>query len=124
MGVRLEVSGVRAVCRLGVSEEERALPQPVELGVVLWLVEEPAVDDIDETVSYAVLDEVVPSVLERPHVLIERLAVDLADALAARLDWSRLKRLEVRAAKLAPPLALVGAVVSAVVSREGPRASA
>jgi dihydroneopterin aldolase len=89
MAVRLEVEGIRAVARLGVSLEERSLPQPVELGVVLWLREEPQHDSLEDTVDYSVLDAVVPRVLAEEHRLVEQLAAHLADAVLAALDGAR-----------------------------------
>ncbi len=115
--MRLVVAGIRAQARLGVSEAERAHPQPIEIEVELDLAAEPSADTLDATANYAVLEGVVPRVLRDDHVLVERLAGRLADEVVAELGWERLVRVAVSVTKLAPPLELVGARVTARAER-------
>lgn len=117
MGVTIVVEGIVQPARLGVTEAERSLPQPIELSVEFVVADEPIGDDLATTVDYSVLDRVVPEVLATACALVETLAARLADAIVAALGWARLERVSVRVTKLAPPLALAGARVHVAVVR-------
>lgn len=99
----IRLKGLRFEAYLGVSEQERARPQPVELDVELRLPLQDAgrADDLAATVDYAAVFEAVKGAVEhRSFRLLEALAERAAQA-ALR---SGAREVVVRARKFAPPL--------------------
>ena len=83
---RILIKTIRCHARLGVSEEERASPQPVEIDVWLDLILEPAVhtDSLDMTVDYFSLTSAIRSaVTAEPCALVEALAGRVCDLVLA-----------------------------------------
>jgi dihydroneopterin aldolase len=102
----ISVAGIALRGRCGVTAEERAVGQSLVVDVLL----EPAscpgaeTDDLEGTVDYGRVVEVVRSVVESGEFrLLERLATVIADALWGEAD---LVRVEVGVAKLAPPVSI------------------
>jgi len=102
----ISVAGIALRGRCGVTAEERAVGQSLVVDVLL----EPAscsgaeTDDLEGTVDYGRVVEVVRSVVESGEFrLLERLATVIADAL---WDEADLLRVEVGVAKLAPPVSI------------------
>ena len=82
MADRVEISGLRADCIIGVDESERLAPQPVEIDITLELDLDAAgaSDDIADAVDYRALAEAVISAVESSsYLLIEALAARVAD---------------------------------------------
>ena len=78
----VEISGLRAHCIIGVDENERLAPQPVEIDIVLDvdLAAAGASDDLADAVDYRSLTEaVVANVESSSYLLIEALATRVAD---------------------------------------------
>ena len=101
---RITLRGMRLRARLGVSADERATPQPVEVDLVLRLsLERPSrTDDLGDTVDYGPLFVTTQAVVEgREFNLIEGLAGAVADAVLAD---PRLEDVEVRVRKPKAPL--------------------
>jgi dihydroneopterin aldolase len=102
---RITLSGLRCEGRLGADEEERSVPQLVEvdLEVETDLSAASTSDDLAETVDYGPLVRlVVRTVEERSHALLEGLAGDIArEALSTS---ARIDAVTVRVRKLAVPL--------------------
>ena len=102
---RIVLTGMRLEGHLGVSEEERAFPQLVEVDVELEtdLGQPASSDDLAEGVDYAPIVERTREVVETgEHRLIESLAGAVADAV---VDASgRVTAVVVRVRKLAVPL--------------------
>jgi 7,8-dihydroneopterin aldolase/epimerase/oxygenase len=102
----ISVVGITLRGRCGVTAEERAVGQSLVVDVLL----EPAscsgaeTDDLEGTVDYGRVVEVVRSVVESGEFrLLERLATVIADAL---WDEADLLRVEVGVAKLVPPVSI------------------
>jgi 7,8-dihydroneopterin aldolase/epimerase/oxygenase len=102
----ISVTGIALRGRCGVTAEERAVGQSLVVDVLL----EPAscsgaeTDDLEGTVDYGRVVEVVRSVVESGEFrLLERLATVIADAL---WDEADLLRVEVGVAKLVPPVSI------------------
>ena len=104
--VRLDVEAIRLRVRLGCLPPERAVPQDVEVKVVIRFAELPAAcwsDRLEDTVCYAEL-----ATLAREHCsrhefnLVERLALELYGLIHERLP--RGARLELTVTKLSPPV--------------------
>ena len=104
--VALEVPAIRLDVHLGCTAEERAVPQPVEIELRIRFADLPAAcwtDELADTVCYAEL-----AALAREHCagrefrLIERLALELAGLIRARLPEGA--RLSLTVVKLAPPV--------------------
>ena len=83
---RITVRGMRFTGRHGVTAEERAEPQPLEVDVVLRLdLSRPAASDaLADTVDYAAVFVLVRQIVEgRSFHLLEALAAAIADAVLA-----------------------------------------
>ena len=83
---RITLRGMQFMGRHGVSSEERAEPQPIEVDLVVRLdLSRPATsDDLADTVNYATLFELARQVAEgRSFHLLEALAAAIADAVLA-----------------------------------------
>jgi dihydroneopterin aldolase len=83
---RITLRGMQFMGRHGVSSEERAEPQPIEVDLVVRLnLSRPAKsDDLADTVNYATLFELARQVAEqRSFHLLEALAGAIADAVLA-----------------------------------------
>jgi dihydroneopterin aldolase len=83
---RITLLGMQFKGRHGVSSEERAEPQPMEVDVVVRLDLSTAAksDDLADTINYATLFELAREVVEeRSFHLLEALAGAIADAVLA-----------------------------------------
>ncbi len=83
---RVEISGLRANCVIGVDESERLAPQPVEIDIALEvdLAAVGASDDIADAVDYRSLAEAVVAAVESSsYLLIEALATRVAEECLA-----------------------------------------
>lgn len=101
---RIEVRGLRLDAVHGVTEEERAAPQPfeVDLDLQLSLEEAGAADELSATADYAAAVGAAASVLRGPpRRLLEALAAEVADAVLAD---RRVEQVTVAVRKLRPPL--------------------
>jgi dihydroneopterin aldolase len=102
---RIELRGLRQVAFVGALPEEAERKQPIEVDIDVELDLEPAgrSDALEDTVDYAVLCDVVETVIDEGHVqLLERLAQAIADRLLA-CD-TRMSAVEVAVRKLRPPV--------------------
>lgn len=86
MSDRITLLGMQFTGRHGVSDEERAAPQPIEVDLVLRLdLSRPAAtDDLADTINYSSLFDLARQVVEeRSFHLLEALAAAIADAVLA-----------------------------------------
>lgn len=86
MSDRITLRGMQFMGRHGVTEEERAAPQPFEIDLVvrLDLSKPSATDDLADTINYATLFEDARDVVEKQSFhLLEGLAGAVADAVLA-----------------------------------------
>ena len=108
-GVAIEQLTVPA--QVGVTEEERSAPQPLEVTADLaygtgGLEAVAYSDDLQEAIDYLTVAEVITEVAaSRPFHLLETLAQDLAQRLAERFQFTELTLL-VRKRTVAPPMGL------------------
>lgn len=118
---RIELRGLSLVGIVGVLPEERVRAQPLELDVDLAvdMTAAGASDALADTVDYGAVCDLLARVVEqsRPE-LLERLAVQLADAVLA--SDPRITQVDLAVRKLRPPVphALVSSGVR--VHRERP----
>jgi dihydroneopterin aldolase len=87
MSDRISLRGMQFTGRHGVSDEERAAPQPFEVDLILRLdLSRPAsTDDLADTVNYSSLFDLAGRVVsERSFHLLEALAGAIADAVLAQ----------------------------------------
>ena len=86
MSDRITLRGMQFMGHLGVTDEERATPQPVEVDLVVRidLARPAATDDLADTINYASLFELTREIVEgRQFHLIEALAGAILEALLA-----------------------------------------
>ncbi len=101
----IDIAGLRVVARHGLLDEERSRPQPFEIDLTIeaHLSDAARSDDIDQTVDYGKVVELVTELCstESFHLLEA-----LADAIAALvLAEARAEAVTVRVRKLRPPIA-------------------
>ena len=104
MSDRITLSAMRFEGHHGVSEEERLLPQPLEvdLEVEADLSGAGRTDDVADTIDYGPLVALVGGVVERNSFrLLEAIAATIADRV---LDTTPATAVTVRVRKLAVPL--------------------
>ena len=90
----IEIRKLRVTAHVGVPDEELAVPQTLEVSIVMTPATafEDMSDDITRTVDYhAVALEVQAIAGERPRRLIETLAADLAGVLLKRHALGRIE---------------------------------
>lgn len=116
--VTIEISGLSIYTHHGVSSAEREVGQRLVLDLRLELGESDATatDQIDDTVDYAEVCQLVTLVAQqRSHRTLERLCSSIADRLISDYD---LEGVWVKAAKPEPPIPLPVEEVSVEVWRE------
>ena len=116
-GDRIELRGLTAlgVCGVLPEEQERAQPLEVDVDIVADLAAAGASDDLDDTVDYGAVCELVERVVttERFH-LIERLAGRIAELI---LSDDRVQGVTVTVRKLRPPVAQIVATSGVRITR-------
>jgi dihydroneopterin aldolase len=118
---RLEVPAIRIEVRLGCEPAERAVPQAVDLGLMIDFATAPDAcrsDQLGDTVCYAQLAELARGYCAmREFRLVERLAAELRDLVRSRLPQDA--GLALTVTKLAPPVpGLTGGVRFTIDDRE------
>jgi dihydroneopterin aldolase len=119
---RITLRGMRFMGRLGITADERAEPQPIEVDVVLRLDLAIAArtDDVRDTVDYAGLFSLAREIAEqRSFHLLEALAGAIADAVLAAHP---VDDVEVRVRKPKAPLPGAFETVEVRVRRDRPGA--
>lgn len=104
MSDRITVSAMRFEGRHGVSEEERLLPQPIEVDLVVEadLARAGHTDDVADTIDYGPLVTLCAGVVERNSFrLLEAIAAAIADRV---LETTPARAVTVRVRKLAVPI--------------------
>lgn len=101
---RILIDDIRVMSLIGALPHEREAKQPlrVDLSIGLDLRDAGASDELDDTVHYGLVAErVVELAEESKHVLLERLAADIADTVLA---FDRVEEVDVTVTKLRPPI--------------------
>ena len=104
---RLRLTGMRFSARHGVLPREKDEPQPFEVDLVLHadLADAAERDDLDATVDYAALYDLVRAIVEGPsRDLIEALAGAVARAVLDATDPRIVSAVEVRVRKPEAPI--------------------
>ncbi len=113
--VEISLAGLEAPCHVGVTDEERRVPQTllVDLRLTPLLVSDYAADDVAQTVDYGVLGRLaVATAAEHPYRLLERLATEMADRVWAAAELAELHVLVRKPSPGSLPAAWAGATVS------------
>ena len=87
MSDTLVISELAVQCHLGISEEERAVPQPVWIDLEMAIDADAAArrDDVRDTLDYAALVSAVKQCVEgKPYHLLETMAEDAAALVLQR----------------------------------------
>jgi dihydroneopterin aldolase len=116
-GDRIELRGLRAVGICGALPEEREREQPFEIDLDVWtdLAQAATSDDLDLTVDYGQLAQVVAAIVgETQFVLLERMADAIAGAVLAH---SRVDRVRVTVRKLRPPVPVMLDTAGVTITR-------
>lgn len=117
---RLALRGMRFSGRHGVHLVEKERPQTFEIDLILHadLGRAAISDDLNDTIDYGPLYELVRDIVEGPSVdLIETMAGRIADAALAATDPSLVDAVEVRVRKPEAPLPGDFETVEAAITR-------
>ena len=119
----LEVPAIRLDVRLGCEAPERAVPQAVDLALVIDFAAAPAAcasDELADTVCYAELAGLAGAYCAaREFRLVERLAFELRDVVRTRLPHDA--RLALTVTKVAPPVPGLSGGVRFTIDDRDPR---
>lgn len=116
-GDRIEVRGLTAlgVCGVLPEEQERAQPFEVDLDIAVDLAAAGESDDLDDTVDYGAVTELVERVITTERfLLVERLAARIAEVV---LSDDRVHEVTVTVRKLRPPVAQIVSTSGVRISR-------
>lgn len=116
-GDRIEVRGLTAlgVCGVLPEEQERAQPFEVDLDISVDLAAAGESDDLDDTVDYGAVTELVERVITTERfLLVERLAARIAEVV---LSDDRVHEVTVTVRKLRPPVAQIVSTSGVRISR-------
>ncbi|HUF99764.1 MAG TPA: 2-amino-4-hydroxy-6-hydroxymethyldihydropteridine diphosphokinase [Ilumatobacter sp.] len=119
---RILIDDLRVLTVIGALPHEREAAQPlrIDLSIGLDLRDAGASDDLDATVHYGLVAErVVQAAEQSKHILLERLAAEIADIVLA---FDRVEEVDVLVTKLRPPVP--AAVASTAVRMVRTRAEA
>jgi dihydroneopterin aldolase/2-amino-4-hydroxy-6-hydroxymethyldihydropteridine diphosphokinase len=101
---RILIDDLRVLALIGALPHEREAKQPlrVDLSIGVDLRDAGRTDELDDTVHYGLVAErVVELAEESKHILLERLAADIADTVLA---FDRVEEVDVTVTKLRPPV--------------------
>lgn len=115
----IDIPHIELMAHVGLSEAERAAPQPIRIGVRLHLkVDRGLHDDLMGTFDYSLLDQVIPAALEPAPKLLETVAERITIGILDVAECSRIESIEVSVTKCRPPISLVsdGVIVTLVTS--------
>ncbi len=116
----IEVTSLRTTATLGVTQEEQALPQPVELTLKVIPAGTIGVsDDLSDTVDYGMLVSLALRELSETHRLLETYVVRIARVL---LEFPGVASVRVSLTKCAPPLETTLSGVTVVYEEDRPDA--
>lgn len=123
MADRIELTGLRVRGNHGVFDHERRDGQEFVIDLVLWVDSRPAAasDDLNDTVDYGALAQRAHDIVAgEPHNLIETVAAEIADDIAAD---PKVYAVEVTVHKPSAPIPLTFADVAVIArrSRSGAR---
>ncbi len=102
---QIEIRGLRAFTRIGVTEEERKEPQQVvaDISIMADLVTPAQTDDLNDTIDYSQVTARVTDVIRSSECrLLEHLAEKIASSIA---HFAGVQGVTVEVAKQRPPLA-------------------
>lgn len=105
----IEVNRLLVHARHGVLEQERKVGNDFEVTVTVEYPSDTHSDDVDGTLNYAELIDLVKGIMSRPAALLETVAAEIHDRVMER--WPGVTSGRVKVAKLTPP---VGAEVNEV----------
>lgn len=101
----IEVCDLRIRASHGVLPQERVVGHLFRVDLVLWadLTQAMRTDDVGDTISYADVIQAVRDEMSHPSALLEHAAARILNRLL--VAFPRLRAVEVRLAKVAPPVA-------------------
>lgn len=101
---RILIDDLRVLAVIGALPHEREAAQPlrVDLSIGLDLRDAGRSDELDDTVHYGLVSERITELAnDTKHVLLERLATDIADVV---LGFDRVEEVDITVTKLRPPI--------------------
>lgn len=102
---KLVLAGMHFVARIGVTEQERAWPQPLEVDLEMQYDIKPAADtdQLKDAVDYSAVYELVRGLVKgQTYNLIETMAARIAESILEK--FTQIKQVGVTVKKMKPPL--------------------
>ena len=118
-GYRIELNGIHLYANHGVMEQEKAIGAWFTIDIRLDITDTSCLesDDIEGTVSYADVYNIVSSCMDRPSRLLENVCYRISNAIYEA--FGQVKGISIRLAKDTPPMG--GDRLSASVTIESKR---
>lgn len=118
MRLTVELERMRFHSYHGMMAQERRVGNIFEISASVWFdipddTSLEQINDIEETVNYAELAEVVKTVTTTPYDLLETVAIAVRDAIVAQ--WSFLQGGRIKVTKITPPVAIQMSGASVIV---------
>lgn len=99
----IRIEDARFYRRIGVMEQERQVGNEFSVDVaVTYSADIYRPEELNSTVSYADIYEMVKETVAAPSLLLESVAVKIADAIQGK--WGNVNKVSVKITKLAPPI--------------------
>ncbi len=100
----IELKDIRFYAFHGVMEQERTVGNQFAVDVLLNVSLEDAMktDNLDDTINYALIYEVIKAEMNMPSNLLEHVAGRILDAL--KKTFSQIKSIELKITKINPPI--------------------
>ena len=105
MNFEISLNDIRFHARHGVFQQENAVGNEFSVDVSLTIPYNPGVedDDLDATISYADVYEIIAEEMKRPRKLLEAVAASIAKRFTAK--WPEIEKGHITICKSTPPIA-------------------
>ncbi len=102
--ITIELKKLRFPAYHGLYEEEKKTGNEFEISLaVAYTPLSGTITDLDDTVNYVALYQLLNSEMQKPRHLLETFAMEVAELI--HLSFPRVKKLEISVIKLHPPIA-------------------
>lgn len=104
MEFEISLTNLRFYSYHGVMEEERKLGNEFNVSISICIPVDDRVeeDNLDGTVSYAELYDIISKEMQQPHKLLEKVALNIVKRL--QRDYPQIKKGEIKIKKMHPPI--------------------
>jgi 7,8-dihydroneopterin aldolase/epimerase/oxygenase len=98
----IHLANLKFFARHGVHNEERVLGGAYEINATVTFKENKRITDLQQTVNYAIIYDIIRQRMQKPAALLETVVQDLADSIYT-LD-NRIASIDINLKKMHPPI--------------------